>query len=167
MENRFCGENTRLISDIIDYTNLYKCSCIILLADFKKAFDSIPWNFLSSCLKSYGFGPNFQKWISTIYNHTESCVNNNGYYSKFLKLLQGIRQWCPLSALLFLLLAEVIASVICNSKQVKGISLNSINFNLCQLAHDDLFLNSITTVKYALQLFKEFYSYAGLKLKPS
>ena len=136
MENRFCGENTRLIADIIDYTTLNKCPCIILLADFEKAFDSIPWNFLSSCLKSYGFGPNFQKWISTIYNNTESCVTNNGYQSRFFKLSRGIRQGCPLSALLFLIPAEVIATLIRNSNQVKGISLNNTNFKLCQLADD-------------------------------
>ena len=120
---------------------------------------------MSSCLKSYGFGPNFRKWISTIYNNTESCVTNNGYQLKFFKLSRGIRQGCPLSALLFLLPAEVIATVIRNSDQVKGISLNNTNFKLCQLADDmTLFLNSITSVKYALKLFEEFYRYAGLKL---
>ena len=36
IKNRFCGENTRLIADIIDYCKMYKYSCIILFIDFKK-----------------------------------------------------------------------------------------------------------------------------------
>ena len=39
MQNHFCGENTRLISDIIDYCTLLKTPCLILLADFEKAFE--------------------------------------------------------------------------------------------------------------------------------
>ena len=165
MQDRFCGENTRLIADIIDFSIIHKHPCIILLADFEKAFDSIRWKFLKDCLKFFGFGPNFQKWISTLYNNTESCVTNNGHQSKYFKLSRGIRQGCPLSALLFLLPAEVIATVIRGAEKVKGISLSNIHLKLCQLADDmTLSLSSVQSVKYALNLFEEFYRYAGLKL---
>ena len=41
MQNRFCGENIRLIVDIIDYCTAQENPCLILLADFEKAFDKI------------------------------------------------------------------------------------------------------------------------------
>ena len=53
MENRFCGENTRLIGDMIEFCKLKQHPCIILLVDFEKAFDTINWNFLNICLKHY------------------------------------------------------------------------------------------------------------------
>ena len=66
MESCFYGENIRLIADMIDFCMLSKNPCIILLADFEKVFDKINWNFLHARLKRFGFGENFQKWISTL-----------------------------------------------------------------------------------------------------
>ena len=165
MQNRFCGENIRLISDIIDYCTLLKTPCLILLADFEKAFDKISWNFLHCCLKRFGFGSSFQKWISILYNNIESCVSNNGYQSEYFNISRGIRQGCPLSALLFLLPAEVIAIIIRSLDSIKGICVKNTCIKLCQLADDmTLFLSDNQSILKALQSFEEFYKYAGLKL---
>ena len=37
----------------------------------------------------------------------QKVVTNNGYLSPYFKLSRGIRQGCPISALLFLLVVEV------------------------------------------------------------
>ena len=121
MQNRYCGENVNLIADVIDYCKCKNVSCIILLADFEKAFDTVKWSFIKRLLHKYGFGSNFQRWISVLYNPTESCVTNNGYLSPYFKLGRGIRQGCPVSALLFLLVAEVVAIVLREAKNVKGL----------------------------------------------
>ena len=110
MQGRFSGENIRLISDIIDFCSFNKKPGIILLADFEKAFDTVSLGFLKKCVLKYGFEQNFQRWIFILYNNIVSCVTNNGYQSQYFKLMRGIRQGCPLSALLFLLVAEVIAN---------------------------------------------------------
>ena len=112
MEGRFYGENIRLITDMIDYCKLRKNPCIILLADFEKAFNKINWTFLHACLKKFDFGEVFQKWVSVLYTDIESCISNNGHQSDYFKIFRGIRQGCPLSALLFLLPAEVVAIII-------------------------------------------------------
>ena len=59
-ENRYCGENVKLISDVIDYCKFYDYPCLILLADFEKAFDTIKWSFLKVAFRAFGFGPVFQ-----------------------------------------------------------------------------------------------------------
>ena len=165
MENRFYGENTRLIADMIEFCKLKKHPSIILLVDFEKAFDTINWNFLNICLKHYGFGVNFQRWISILYCDTESCVSNNGHQSSYFKLSRGIRQGCPISALLFLLPAEIIAIILRSSAFVKGINIDNTCIKLCQLADDmTLFLRDNKSVRSAIQIFEEFYRYAGLKL---
>ena len=82
MEGRFCGENTRLIADIIEYSTVFKKPGILLLVDFEKAFDSISWNFLFSTLRYFNFGENFIEWINIIYKDIFSCIINNGNVSK-------------------------------------------------------------------------------------
>ena len=32
---------------------------LMIFIDFHKAFDSLEWNFLFSCLEAFGFGPEF------------------------------------------------------------------------------------------------------------
>ena len=60
-------------------------------------------------LKKFNFGTSFIKWVNTIYNGTESCITNNGWTSKAFPIKKGIRQGCLLSALLFLLVVEILA----------------------------------------------------------
>ena len=83
MQNRYYGENIRLINDIINYCQITRKPAVILLIDFEKAFDTICWDFLKCCLEYYGFGTNFKKWIATLYQNIESCVTNNGYQSEY------------------------------------------------------------------------------------
>ena len=46
MKDRFIGQNVRLLSDLMEYTDVKKISAIFLFIDFEKAFDSIEWNFI-------------------------------------------------------------------------------------------------------------------------
>ena len=78
MESRFCGENTRLIADIIEYSKQNKFDSILLLIDFEKAFDTINWNFLYNTLTLFNFGSNFIEWIKIIYTDIFSRITNNG-----------------------------------------------------------------------------------------
>ena len=168
MKDRLCGENTRLISDIIEYCTNKNIPSIILLADFEKAFDTVKWSFLTKILGFFGFGHNFRKWISILYKDSESCVTNNGYLSPFFKLSRGIRQGCPISALLFLLIAEIVALVLRSSDKVEGININGKEIKLCEMADDlTLFLLNTPSVLKAVEIFEEFYRYAGLKLNKS
>ena len=46
VKNRYIGENVRLIVDIIDYKKTKEIQGVALFLDFKKAFDSIEWDYL-------------------------------------------------------------------------------------------------------------------------
>jgi len=52
VKGRFIGESTRLISDILEITDLYNIGGYILTADIEKAFDSMDHTFLVSALKN-------------------------------------------------------------------------------------------------------------------
>ena len=168
MEKRFCGENTRLIADIIEYSQVLKQPGILLMVDFEKAFDTIKWNFLYRVLDHFNFGIFFIEWIKIIYNKIYSCVTNNGYSSAPFNITKGIRQGDPISALLFLPVVEILAILIRNNIYIKGYIIKDCEIKLCQLADDTtLFVLNNNSLRIALQTFEEFYRYAGLRLNRS
>ena len=63
MKNRYIGENVRLISDVIDYTKVKQTQGIALFLDFKKAFDSIEWEYLHKVLDVFNFKQDFKRWV--------------------------------------------------------------------------------------------------------
>jgi len=42
----------------MEYTEAKKLSGILLFIDFRKAFDTIEYNFIHKCIELYNFGPN-------------------------------------------------------------------------------------------------------------
>ena len=53
VKGRYIGENVRLISDLMHYADKLKQKGIAVFLDFKKAFDSIDWNFLLETLQLF------------------------------------------------------------------------------------------------------------------
>ena len=103
-----------------------------------------------------------------LYNNIESCVTNNEKASQFFKLYRGIRQGCCLSALLFLLVVEVLAIDLRSNESIKGITINNIEYKICQLADDTtLFSQDEQSVKLAFHRLDLFGQCSGLKLNKS
>ena len=46
LKGRYIGENIRLLSDTLVYTEKEEIPGLLLLIDFEKAFDSISWSFM-------------------------------------------------------------------------------------------------------------------------
>ncbi len=123
IRGRFIGQNIRLITDVIDHTEEVQIPGIILFLDFKKAFDSIEHTFLFRALQHFSFGNIFLGWVETIYTHCSSAVTNNGWISEYFPITRGIRLGCPLSAILFLFVMEILALYVKRNKSIKGINL--------------------------------------------
>ena len=117
IKDRFIGEGIRKICDIMEAAEETTESGYVIQLDFKKAFDSIEWSFLFETLKQYNFGDIIIAWIKLLYERIESCVINGGYTSQWFELQKGLRQGCPLSAYLFLICAEILATSIRKNKK--------------------------------------------------
>ena len=94
---------------------------------------------------------------------------NNGWRSNFFNLHKGLRQGCPSSALLFILVAEVMAFNIRNNENIHGIkvTINNIvkNIKLTQLADDTtLFLSRKEEIGIALDIIETFGKHSWLIL---
>ena len=165
IKNRYIGENLRTISDIIEYCTLFNKTGILTLIDCEKAFDTIKWSFLHNTLLAMNFGNNFCKWIKIIYTDICSCCMNNGHTSRYFKPSRGIRQGCPVSALLFVLVAEILATHLRTNANISGISISNTEFIVSQLADDtSLFLNNESSLEAAIDLLTSFSKVSGLKL---
>ena len=169
IKNRLIGFNIRQIQDIIDYSDYLNLDAAILFLDFKKAFDTVEHSFLFLTLTKFGFNNSFITWIKTLYNNSSTCILNNGWKSDNLNPERGIRQGCPISSLLFIIIAEILAINIRNNINLKGINVQTPYGNksikLTQLADDTtLFLASKAEVKIALNIIEQFGKFSGLKL---
>ena len=120
---RFIGENVAFLRDVVDYCSTSGKPGLILSLDQEKTFDRVDWSFLHSVLLSMGFGPSFCNWVQLFYCDVSSAVNVNGFISDFFPLSRGVRQGCPLSPLLYVLVVEVLACTIRANPNISGIYL--------------------------------------------
>ena len=108
---RNISRNIHTLQDLIKYTNSKNISAAILFIDQEKAFDRVSHSFLLKALEKFNFGPKFISWIQTILTNIKSQVKVNGYLTEEINITRGIRQGCPISALLYVLIAEVLGAV--------------------------------------------------------
>ena len=78
ISSRYIGDNTRVVYDLMQFVDEKNIPELLLLIDFEKAYDSLPWLFMKNVLKSFNFGPSIIKWISTFYNETKVAINQGG-----------------------------------------------------------------------------------------
>ena len=168
LKNRNISINIRSIFDIIDMIESQNSSVLLAFLDFEKAFDKINWTFLQNALKQFGFGNVLMEWVQILSTDIESCVINNGTTSKYFKIKSGVRQGCPLSALLFLVAVETMAIAIRKHENIKGVKVGNKIFKITQLADDTtLFLKDINSLKVILKMLQNFEKISGLKLNQS
>ncbi|KAL3689767.1 hypothetical protein R1sor_016076 [Riccia sorocarpa] len=112
-----------------------KQDCVLLKIDFKKAFDTLRWEFLYAAMRQMQFGERFITFVQTLNNQATSSVRVNNACSKSFAISRSVRQGCPLSPLLFTIAVQVLTDVI-NSmvlhNQLKGIDLQRIGVHYCQ-----------------------------------
>ena len=116
-------DNCHLIRNIVDYSSQKQINLALLTLDQSKAFDRVSFDFLFEALGHFGFGPNFRKWVGILYSGISSSVTVNGYFSKPIPLLRGVRQGCSLSPLLYVCFMESFAIAVRRSSLVRGLPL--------------------------------------------
>ena len=124
---------------MVEYATTFDSPVAILSLDQEKSFDRVDWGFMYASLRKMGFGVSFLDWVKLFYTGVQSAVNVNGYLSSFFSLSRGVRQGCPLSPLLYVLVTEVLEVNIHANPRIKGLTLPGRSQALSpisQYAHD-------------------------------
>ena len=163
---RYIGENTRLVYDIMQYTEENNIPGLLLLIDFEKAFDSVSWSFLYKVLELFGYGNSVIPWKKLFNCNARLSVNQCGNLSSFFYIGRGCRQGDPISPFLFILCAEILGIMIRNNQNITGIIINEKEHKLSQYADDTLFFLDGTSksLNETLNVLFEFSKFSGLKV---
>ncbi|KAL4313034.1 hypothetical protein GQ457_01G003880 [Hibiscus cannabinus] len=161
-----------LISNkIIDYTKKRGLKGIVFKADFQKAYDMVDWNFLMFLLEKMGFGSVWRAWVYMCISTAKISVLINGSPTKQFSISRGLRQGCPLSPLLFNIIAEALSSLLGKANEMgffNGLNIGSRGVNISHLQFaDDLIVfsgDSETGIRNIVRILRGFEIVSGLKL---
>ena len=84
------------IRDILFYFKKESIDLILLALDYTKAFDSVNFDFIHKTFEFFEFGPNFRKWLKTLYKAGKSCIRNNGNILETFNIERSTRQGDPI-----------------------------------------------------------------------
>ena len=160
--------NLQLVRDVLDMIDKTDETGILVTLDQEKAFDRVDHEFLMRVLSKFGFGPVFCGWVSLFYNNVFSRVICNGKLTCPISLGRGVRQGCPLSPLLYVLVSEVLATQIRKCREIEGFRLpgaGGLQFKISQYADDATnFLKTERSLYILLEVVRKFEKGSGAKL---
>ena len=114
----------------------------------------------------FNFGPDILKWFRVFYSDMYSSVIVNGHISKEFRIGCGCCQGDPLSPYLFVLCAEILAIMIRNNKNIRGITVDEVEFKLTQYSYDTTLIldGSSESLNEVMKTLKIFQNFCGLKI---
>lgn len=87
--------------------------------DTVKAFDFVSWVFLIQLLRKLGFGPKFVALIEAIHQVATTSIVIQGKESNLVYLCRSLRHGCPLSPLMYIIVASAL-SILLTREADKG-----------------------------------------------
>lgn len=112
-----------------------------------KAFDRVSWLYIKMMLIYLGFPLEYITWIMACITTPTFSVLINGSFSHFFHSERGLRQGCPLSPLLFLIVMEGLSRLMASAKREGDLSSLKIT--------DDCFLTHLLFVDDVLILLDD------------
>eukprot|EP00253_Pinus_taeda_P017214 PITA_17214 len=171
MENRQILDSILLVQEAIHSSHARNEKGFILKLDLVNAFDRVRHSFLFAVLQRMGFSP-------LLINVIRCCIFGplitpliNGRPGPSFQTSRGLRQGCPLSPYLFILMAESFSCALDQKRQsglITGIKFEDgiKNINHSQFADDTLLLGGATTIiaRRFKSLLDKFMRYSGGKI---
>ena len=95
----------------------------MLCLDNTKAFDRLQHTFMIEVLRAFNLPEDIVHAVKTLYSNAETRLKLNGRLSAPFPNTSGVKQGCPLSGILYVLVQEVQLRMIRADKAIKGIPI--------------------------------------------
>jgi hypothetical protein len=129
--------NIRKSINIIQYINKLKDkNHMIISLDAENAFDKIQHPFMIKVLERSGIQGPYLNMIKAIYSKPVANIKVNGENLEAIPLKSWSRKWCPLFPYLFNIVLDVLAQVIQQQKEIKGIQIGKEEVKISLFADD-------------------------------
>jgi len=112
VRGRSIHDNFLFVQQMVKALHSKKEAHIILKLDISKAFDSVSWSFLIEVLKHLGFGQKWCNLLCLVLSTSSTRILVNGVPGDVIYHHRGLRQGGPLSPMLFILIMDVLNSLI-------------------------------------------------------
>lgn len=155
--------NLNNIQAVIDHSADSGNSGALLAVDYAKAFDTVRWDLIFHALKLFGFGDFILTVVRMMFKNIKSCTYNAGYTSDSIFPARGIRQGCCSSPTLFVLVVELLATLVRRSLEIRGLEVAGTSIRVSQYADDStFFVNDLDSLTPLLHLIESFSKFSGL-----
>ena len=166
LKGRTIAENFVYAAELLQLCHKKSVPTLVLKLDFAKAFDTVNWQGLLSILEVRGFGAAWRSWVHAMLQTSRTAVLVNGCPGPWISGRRGLRQGDPMSPYLFLLVADVLQTLIRKSNTVHNPLDHSSPCPVLQYADDTLILlrGDLDEVKQLKHLLDQFSEATGLRI---
>lgn len=157
-----CHEHTHTLQTVVADCKRNGKNCFIAWLDLRNAFGSIPHQAIYATLSHMGFPIPFISLLQDIYTNANTVVRTSRTEeTPPIPIKAGVKQGCPISAILFNLTSELLLRAILHKAQEQSdLPFSLYNKHISVLAYaDDLVLLSRT--RAGLQAFLDAVSQAA------
>jgi hypothetical protein len=173
LEGRQITDAIGIVQEALHSIKVKNIKALVLKLDMIKAYDRVDWGFLRLVLLQVGMSLEATDWIMGCVTSANYVVLINGKPTNFFKSSRGLRQGCPLSPLLFLLVVEGLSRAIkeqVRDKKIEGIHVaRGIYITHLMFVDDIILFGNGNFVEW--ELFKEilelFSKATGMAFSPS
>ena len=123
VDGRKIDYTIHMLRDLIQLAENENLAAGFVFLDQEKAFDRVDHDFLFAVMKKFKFGNIFIKWLKQLYKNATTTILINGYETGTIPLLRGVRQGCPISSLLYVLVIEILGLQLRQNENLVGFQI--------------------------------------------
>ena len=139
--------------------------CLLLLIDFRKAFDSIDHDYIYKVMDALNFGEDMVAWMRLFLTERIAHLLMGGHLTLKILLEQGVPQGDIISPFIFIIAVEILLIKITRSRHIKGIKLETEEEIRAQTFADDTSLlieRCEASLKGCVNFINSFSKISGL-----
>ncbi|CAO2153322.1 unnamed protein product [Urochloa humidicola] len=166
LKGRTIADSFVYATELVQVCHKRKAPTLVLKLDFAKAFDTVNWDSLMLILEARGFNGTWRHWMQQLLATSLTAVLVNGTPGPWFQCRRGMRQGDPLSPYLFLLVADVLQTMIQSNGAIRHPIVDSVPCPTLQYADDTLIVvrGATSDIQELKNVLDQFSAATGLHI---